>query len=331
MEKPSYERCSASGALRRLRALADPDLAKHLLRFFKTGKGEYGEGDKFLGIKVPDLRRISREYLGLSFLDIEKLLDSREHEARFLALVILVERYKKREEDRSKIAGLYLRRMDAINNWDLVDVSCRDIVGRFAYETGDKDLLLNLARDKDLWKRRVSIVSTWWFIKQGDFNPTIEIAKLLLSDRHDLMHKAVGWMLREMGKKDTEVLRSFLQKYAAAMPRTMLRYAIEKFSDRERARWRNMKVAQPRSLAVRMFYVYILRCADGSLYTGYTNDIEKRVGKHNQGEGARYTRGRGPVKLVYSEKFDNKFAAMSREAQIKSLTKLEKEKLITIR
>ena len=215
-------------ALRRdLRAVADPEHATASRRFFKTGKGEYGERDRFLGVRVPELRAVARRYAGLPLQDLEELLDSAWHEERLTALVILVARYRKQPE---AVYELYLRKMPRINNWDLVDVSAPHIVGAHL-ETRDRKPLYKLARSPSVWERRIAMLATQHFIRRGDFRDALALAKLLLNDEHDLIHKAAGWMLREIANRDRAAAEAFLKKYAAKMPRTMLRYAIEKFPD----------------------------------------------------------------------------------------------------
>ena len=217
-----------------LRDIADPEIAEHSQRFFKTGKGEYGEGDKFLGIRVPKVRRIAKQFKQLSLVETEKLLHSDYHEERLCALIILVNKMKKAEEqERRKIYELYLDNTRYINNWDLVDTSAEHIVGSWL-DDRDRSILSKLAKSNDLWERRIAVMSTFHFIKNGDFEDTLAIAELLLSDDHDLIHKAVGWMLREIGNRDQETEEKFLAKHIQTMPRTMLRYAIEKFPEDRR-------------------------------------------------------------------------------------------------
>jgi 3-methyladenine DNA glycosylase AlkD len=197
--------------------------------FFKTGKGQYGEGDIFIGITVPDQRKVAKEFVELSLPEVEKLLASKIHEHRLTALIILVDQYEKGDlKLQEKIFRFYLKNISRINNWDLVDCSCRDIVGEHL-QKGDRKLLYRLARSKNLWEKRIAIVSTWAYIRKGDLKDTFAIAELLLKDTHDLIHKAVGWMLREAGKKNEKALHAFLTSHAQTMPRTALRYAIEKF------------------------------------------------------------------------------------------------------
>jgi 3-methyladenine DNA glycosylase AlkD len=228
------------GSLRReLRAEADADDAVNLQRFFKTGKGEYGEGDRFLGVRVPALRRLARAYGGLTPTDAIALLQSRWHEERFLGLLLLVRLYERgTASDRQAIYDLYLGHTRLINNWDLVDSSAHRIVGPHI-GLGQADVLERLARSPDLWERRIAVLATFHWIKQREFAPALRVAELLVADSHDLIHKAVGWMLREIGKRDRAVEVAFLDAHYRAMPRTMLRYAIEHFSERDRQRYLN--------------------------------------------------------------------------------------------
>ncbi len=220
--------------LNKLQKLADPERAKNLSWFFKTGKGQYGEGDQFLGITVPRLREISKKYQNLELPDIQKLLDSNIHEHRLSALVILRLKYQSAKiKDQSEIVRFYLRNTKKINNWDLVDLSCHYILGNYLLDK-DRKVLYKLAKSKNLWEKRIAIISTFAFIHNNQYIDTLEISKILLNDTHDLIHKAVGWALREIGKKDKETEIDFLNQYYKAMPRTMLRYAIEKFSNSEK-------------------------------------------------------------------------------------------------
>jgi 3-methyladenine DNA glycosylase AlkD len=223
-----------------LKKHADKEKAKLLQRFFKTGKGEYGEGDVFLGIVVPNQRKIAREFgKDLSFAHIQELLDSKIHEERLIGLLILIERYKKSDEKNKEfIFNFYLNaaKRNKINNWDLVDLSAHKIVGDFLLDE-DREILYKLARSDSLWEKRISIISCFAFIRAGDFTDAIKISEILLKDKHDLIHKAVGWMLREIGKKDLEVEEKFLRKYYKEMPRTMLRYAIERFEEGKRKKY----------------------------------------------------------------------------------------------
>lgn len=217
---------------RALKKLADPEKAAFFPRFFKTGKGEYGEGDVFIGVTVPQVRSVVKEYRNLSLADVESLLENRLHECRLAALLMLVDQYKRgNEAQKKKIVDLYLRRTDRINNWDLVDCSAYHIVGPWIEEVSDERLLDKLATSNNLWEQRIAIVATLHFIRKGELTHTFRIAETLLHHPHDLLHKAVGWMLREAGKKDQKALDDFLLKHHRVMPRTMLRYAIEKMDD----------------------------------------------------------------------------------------------------
>ncbi len=228
---------TARTAVRELRSLGNAEDARFLQRFFKTGEGEYGAGDVFLGIRVPATRQLAKQYRELSLTELAKLLHAKEHEARLLALIILTMQYKRADQDtQQQIFDLYLAHTSRINNWDLVDVSAPGIVGAHLYER-DRVVLDELAASASLWERRIAVLATAWFIKRGDYQPTLRIARLLLKDEHDLIHKAVGWMLREVGKQDGAVLLGFLDRYARTMPRTMLRYAIEKLDAGQRARY----------------------------------------------------------------------------------------------
>lgn len=220
-----------------MQALADPEAARFLQGFFKTGPGQYAEGDRFLGIRVPALRRLARELRGLALPDAVELLRSPMHEERLLALLILDDAYARGDRaTRSAVARLYLRHTRFINNWDLVDASAPYILGPHL-EHRDRRVLVRLARSRSLWERRIAVVATFHFIRQHDFADTLRLAELLLGDRHDLIHKAVGWMLREVGKRDVATLESFLHLHAGRMPRTMLRYAIERLPEAARRRY----------------------------------------------------------------------------------------------
>ncbi|TSC96920.1 MAG: hypothetical protein CEN88_251 [Candidatus Berkelbacteria bacterium Licking1014_2] len=212
-----------------LKRFSSPAKAQILQRFFKTGKGEYGEGDVFLGVAMPDIRKTVKKYWQETKLEeAKKLLPAKYHEIRSCALLILVERYKKIESERGRIYRVYITNTKYINNWDLVDLTAGHIVGAYL-EDKPKDLLYMFARSKDLWQRRIAILATFYYIYKGEAKETIKIAKMLLRDKHDLIHKAVGWMLREVGKRCGEkILTDFLDQQAKIMPRTMLRYAIEK-------------------------------------------------------------------------------------------------------
>jgi 3-methyladenine DNA glycosylase AlkD len=208
--------------------------AKILQRFFKTAPGQYGHGDIFLGIKVPIQRKVCRKYIGLSFPEIKKLLNSKIHEHRFCALVILVNQYKKSNKNqKTKIFNFYIKNSKKINNWDLVDTSAPQIVGNYLLGR-DKKILYKLAASKNLWQKRIAILATFTFIKNNQYEDCLKISKMFLKDSHDLIHKAVGWMLREVGKRNKKVEVKFLEKHAHKMPRVMLRYAIEKFTVSEK-------------------------------------------------------------------------------------------------
>jgi len=217
-----------------LEEAGNPKQAELCQRFFKTGKGEYGEGDVFIGIMVPKMREVAKKYFGLSLPKIKELLKSKIHEHRQTGLYILVGKYEKaNEEDKENIFNFYLQNIKGINNWDLVDLSAPNIVGDFLFKR-DKNILYKMVHSENLWERRIAIVSTFTFIKKGEFGDTLAISEILLKDKHDLIHKAVGWMLREVGKRDEEVLENFLKQHYKEMPRTMLRYAIERFEEEKR-------------------------------------------------------------------------------------------------
>jgi 3-methyladenine DNA glycosylase AlkD len=271
-----------------LKKLANPKKAKLLGRFFKTGKGQYGEGDIFLGIMVPQQRKVVKKFKELPLSEIQKLINSKFHEERLVGVLILVEQYQslchsegakateeslKQTATKGSFASLrmtpetiykfYLKNSRRINNWDLVDLSAPKIVGDYLFQTpfrgghetlptcpsgrreGSKNskrkILYKLVKSKNLWERRIAVLATFWFIRYRDFADALKIAKILLDDKHDLIHKAVGWMLREIGKRDEKVLRQFLNQHAPKMPRTMLRYAIEKFSEKDRKHYLLMK------------------------------------------------------------------------------------------
>ena len=212
-----------------LRKLGDRQKAANSKRFFKTGPGEYGEGDEFLGISVPALRKLVPKHPELTIADATRLLRSSIHEERLLALFFLIRRYQKGDaQDQTQIYHQYLNHTRYINNWDLVDASAQHIMGAFLYSR-DKTPLFQLARSADLWERRIAVMATFHFIRNQEFSATLKIARLLLTDREDLIQKAVGWMLREVGKRNITVEEKFLKKHYQKMPRTMLRYAIEKF------------------------------------------------------------------------------------------------------
>lgn len=220
-----------SQIVKELRGLADDNKKIVLPRFFKTGKGEYGEGDKFLGVTVPATRGVAKRYKDVSYEVLEALLESEWHECRLCSLLILIEKYKKEAE---LAVSFYLSHMKGINNWDLVDLSAPYILGSFLVGSKDRKILYQLAGSTNMWERRIAVVSTLMLIRHGQFNDTIRLAELLLDSRHDLMQKSIGWMLREVGKRDQDILVGFLEKHRRQMPRTMLRYAIEKFPMEQR-------------------------------------------------------------------------------------------------
>ena len=228
---------TAVAAERRLRQSGDPSNAAFALRFFKTGPGQYGEGDRFLGLRVPQVRTIAKECAALPLAELQRLLGSPWHEARLLALLIMVRQYERGGvADRAALHGLYLANTAHINNWDLVDASAACLVGRH-FDGRHPRRLLRLARSTLLWERRIAIVATFHTIRQGRLDDTFTVAAALRDDGHDLIHKAVGWMLREAGKRDQAALERFLDMHAAQMPRTMLRYAIERFPPSLRRRY----------------------------------------------------------------------------------------------
>ncbi len=225
--------------IKELKTKENPLKAKILLRFFKTGKGQYGEGDFFLGITVPESRTIAKKYVDLQFADIEKLINNKYHEARLVAIIILVAKYRNADKrgllkEKKDIYNFYLSHTKNINNWDLVDLSSEYIVGSYLFDK-DRKILDKLAKSKNLWERRIAIISTFAFIYKGEYEGTFKIVKILMKDEHDLIHKACGWMLREVGKRISEVpLLKFLDEHSNEMPRTMLRYAIERLPEAER-------------------------------------------------------------------------------------------------
>lgn len=234
-----------------LAAYASPKKAQASAWFFKTGPGQYGEGDQFIGVTVPEQRKVAKEFRELSFDELDTLLASPIHEHRLTALLILVTQYEHLQKETSlnidgrlylgrlkEIVRFYIAHLDRVNNWDLVDLSAHKILGAHYMRYGGEKKLYALARSKKLWERRVAIVATFAFIQAGMLEHTFAIVELLLNDREDLMHKATGWMLRECGKREKRYLVSFLETHAHEMPRTMLRYAIEKFTDGERRMWR---------------------------------------------------------------------------------------------
>ena len=219
----------------KLQALSDAEKREIFPKFFKAGKGEYGEGDRFLGVTVPNIRAIAKLHKDISIEEIRELLQSEWHEVRLCALIIMVEKSKKKDEAlRKELFNLYLSQTKRINNWDLVDLSCRFIIGEYLLDKS-RDILYHLAQSPLLWDNRIAIVSTYAFIRKGQLEDTYALSDLMMHHPHDLMHKAIGWMLREAGKRNPERLYDYVMSHRADMPRTMLRYAIEKFSPKERA------------------------------------------------------------------------------------------------
>lgn len=217
-------------SLKTTQQLKSDETAGNLKRFFKTGKGGYGEGDVFLGLKSAQVGEVVKNYSDLPLTDCIKLLHSKYHEERMIALQILVSKYKraKSETEKKRIFGIFLKNTKYINNWDLVDANVEHVIGDYLYDK-EKDTLCAFAKSTLLWERRIAIISTFNYIKRGEYKETLKIAKMLMRDKHDLIHKAVGWMLREVGKRcDEKVLTDFLNEYATKMPRTMLRYSIER-------------------------------------------------------------------------------------------------------
>lgn len=223
---------------------SNPGKIKILSSFFKSGKGEYGEGDKFIGLNVPINRKISKQFYNLPFSEIEKMLCSPIHEFRLAALLALVERYRKNKKTASaikQIVDFYLSHTANINNWDLVDLSAPQIIGQYMLDTDCYEISERLVFSDNLWEQRISIVATYTLIKAGKHDLTLRLAKILLSHKHDLIHKATGWMLREVGKRDINALTTFLDTFAPKMPRTALRYAIEKLDSETRKHYMSLK------------------------------------------------------------------------------------------
>lgn len=241
---------SAHDVVTALKAVASPTKAKASAWFFKTGPGQYGEGDRFIGVTVPEQRTVAKQFRDLPLAEIERLLESPIHEHRLTALLILVGQYQRADaKAKKRVLDFYLDHLDRVNNWDLVDSSAGYIVGNYylgrraVYGPNSRcgsAVLQRLSRSKNLWRRRVAIIATQAFISAGQFNDTLTLAEQLLNDRHDLMHKATGWMLREVGNRDPKVLKAFLDEHASTMPRTMLRYAIEKFDPVTRKHYLNL-------------------------------------------------------------------------------------------
>ena len=218
-----------------LRSYSNKEKAKLLQGFFKTGPGEYAEGDIFLGVMVPQSRIVAKKYKELQFSDIRKLLYSKIHEERLIALFILIHNFQTKDNSQKQIFDFYLRSTKYINNWDLVDLSAHKIVGAYLFKNKKgSPLLKKLAKSKSIWERRIAVISTFYYINNNEFSESLEIARMLLKDDHDLIHKAVGWMLREIGKRSLETEEQFLKKHYKSMPRTMLRYSIERFPKKKR-------------------------------------------------------------------------------------------------
>lgn len=226
-----------------LKKYTDPQKKEIFPKFFKTGKGEYGEGDKFWGITVPNIRIVAKQYYkDISLNDIKELINNEIHEIRLTGYIILTYKYEKGDSSqKEEIVNFYLNNLQGVNNWDIVDLSCPKILGEYLISHPEKRYLLyQLANSNNLWEQRISIVSTYPFIKKNDFTDTLQISSTLLSHKHDLIHKAIGWMLREVGKKDITVLRNYLDENIHILPRTTLRYSIEKMDKEERDKYLNM-------------------------------------------------------------------------------------------
>ena len=236
----------AADVRKELKSMADPDKAAILQRFFKTGPGHYGEGDIFIGVMVPQSRQIAKKFSQLPLGEVRTLLYSCIHEERLVALLILAWRYNSSlssSMEKEEIAKFYLEHIKQVNNWDLVDLSAPNILGAHLVDRDHRRrLLYRLARSENVWERRIAILTTLHFIRNGDFYETLKIAGMLLHDRHDLIHKAVGWMLREVGKRDAAAEEAFLEKHWSVMPRTMLRYAIERLPESKRRRYKKKPI-----------------------------------------------------------------------------------------
>jgi len=227
---------------KKIKSTASPEISKTMQWFFKTREGEYGEGDVFAGLKVPTQRKLAREFRDLPLTDLKILLNSSIHEERLISLFILVDNYERGDDkERGKIFSFYLKNRKGINNWDLVDLSAPKIIGKHLLSK-DKSLLFKFALSKNLWEQRIAVLSTFEFIKNNDFVVALQISEILLHDNHDLIHKAVGWMLREIGKRDLQAEEKFLKLNYKKMPRTMLRYAIEKFPETKRKKYLQGKI-----------------------------------------------------------------------------------------
>jgi len=225
--------------IQELQAVASQEKARVLQGFFKCGKGKYGEGDFFLGVAVPVVREIVGKYSAIDFLEVQKLLANKFHEVRQAGLFVLVKKFAIGDEkEKQKVYQFYLRNLQYVNNWDLVDLTAPKILGAYLLDKKvERKILYKLAHSKNLWEKRIAIISTLAFIRKNDFLDTLAIAEMFLNEEHDLMHKAVGWMLREVGKRDLAIEEEFLQKYYQKIPRTMLRYAIEKFEEKKRKKY----------------------------------------------------------------------------------------------
>lgn len=233
---------TAEDLQKQLRLFANFERGGVLHMFFKTGKGEYGEGDKFLGVTVPHTRKVSKKFTDLSLVEIKKILYSKVHEERLCALLVLVAKFQATDETgKKKIFDFYIKNAKQVNNWDLVDTSAAKIAGEYLLDK-PKDILYNFAVSKNLWEKRISIIATAAFIKNKKYQDTLKIAEILIGDTHDLIHKAVGWMVREVGNKDLSTEEKFLKKCYKKMPRTMLRYAIEKFPEEKRLKYLKGKI-----------------------------------------------------------------------------------------
>ena len=242
--KPALnENLTSKHFVEKLKTYQSDEEQKKIQRYFKSGEGQYGEGDKFIGVKMGQLFALAKEFGEMPVSEIEKLLESPVHEVRAGGISIMdkASRNKKITESRRKeFYDLYMRRHDRINNWDLVDLGCLHLTGSYLFDKS-RSILYKLARSKNIWERRTAILSTCYFIRQGDIDDTFKIAEILLNDKEDLIHKATGWMLRFAGDKDPKKLLGFLDKFAATMPRTLLRYSIEKLSNKQREHYMNMK------------------------------------------------------------------------------------------
>ncbi len=213
-------------------------------RFFKTGKGQYGQGDVFIGVTVPEQRKIAKKFAEMSLVEVQKLLQSKVHEHRFTALEILVRKYELAEDfkEKKQIVDFYLEKLKGVNNWDLVDTSAYCLLGDWLSDKKDRSILDKLSDSKNMWENRIAVVSTFAFIKKDDFKDILRLSEKFLEHSHDLMHKACGWMLREVGKRDVKTLELFLEKHYKKMHRTMLRYAIERFPEAKRQKYLKGKI-----------------------------------------------------------------------------------------